>query len=393
MDWLVHPSSWSTFLDQTWEQRPAHIQRSDPTYFAELMRLGDLDQLLEYGSLTPPRIRIALRGDSVHPDEYVRQDGSLDLHSVRRLYASGQSLILNGLEHVSPSVGRLVQAMVRELSYRVEANAYLTPAGEQAFKPHYDTHEVLVLQLHGSKHWLLYGAPYPYPLPTTTPSDGVDVSGQDPSMSVKLRPGDCLYVPRGWIHEAASSAETSSLHLTLGIHPPTWSDLISSAIQIEALRRPELRRSLPVGFLRDQPAPDFAAELGRLLSTIGGPAVAAEAAASLHDQYLGAVRHPSPGTMIQDLDGIVNIDIHTKVVRRHDSAARLIHFPDAVAIQFGTAVVRGPQHYATAMHFVLTSDSAFSLSDLPGLDDDQRLALARQLMTEGLLDPAHRDTV
>lgn len=81
------------------------------------------------------------------------------------------------------------------------------------------------------------------------PDDPIDVAGRPSSLSIRLSAGDVLYVPRGWIHEAQSGPETSSWHLTLGIHPATWYDVLARALEISALREPILRRALPPGCL------------------------------------------------------------------------------------------------------------------------------------------------
>ncbi|MDB5308472.1 MAG: Cupin 4 family protein [Gemmataceae bacterium] len=46
----------------------------------------------------------------------------------------------------------------------VHANMYLTPEGAQGFDAHFDTHEVLVLQLEGTKTWRVYGSARTAPL-------------------------------------------------------------------------------------------------------------------------------------------------------------------------------------------------------------------------------------
>ena len=43
-----------------------------------------------------------------------------------------------------------------ELDHVVHANAYLTPGNTAGFSPLYDKHEVLVLQIFGSKHWRIF---------------------------------------------------------------------------------------------------------------------------------------------------------------------------------------------------------------------------------------------
>ena len=60
-----------------------------------------------------------------------------------------------------------------------------------------------------------------------------------------LEAGDVLYLPRGFIHSAASLDEVSG-HLTVGVHPVTRrmiADQILSGLSDEI----ELRRSLPMG--------------------------------------------------------------------------------------------------------------------------------------------------
>ncbi len=60
-----------------------------------------------------------------------------------------------------------------------------------------------------------------------------------------LDAGDCLYIPRGWIHDAVSIDEEPSLHVTVGLITKTWADLMPEAISEVALREPAFRRSLP----------------------------------------------------------------------------------------------------------------------------------------------------
>ena len=125
---------------------------------------------------------------------------------------------------------------------------YLTPAGAQGAKPHYDTHDVFVLQVAGSKKWTLFGTPVESPL-----------SGQDfdarlhelgaPTLEFELNPGDVAYIPRGLAHEARSTA-TISLHVTAGILRYTWADLLLEFVAAASLDDPAFRKALPPGFAR-----------------------------------------------------------------------------------------------------------------------------------------------
>ena len=57
-----------------------------------------------------------------------------------------------------------------------------------------------------------------------------------------LEAGDTLYLPRGWPHEATTSQD-ESLHLTIGMHPPTRLDALRAAIQSSAEDDVEFRRT------------------------------------------------------------------------------------------------------------------------------------------------------
>lgn len=85
----------------------------------------------------------------------------------------------------------------------VGANIYLTPPNSQGFAPHYDDIEAFVLQIEGKKEWLLYP---PRSDNETLPRESSgnfqpDEIGE-PCFKQILEPGDLLYFPRGYIHQA-----------------------------------------------------------------------------------------------------------------------------------------------------------------------------------------------
>ena len=44
-----------------------------------------------------------------------------------------------------------------------------------------------------------------------------EAAGASPLLEPELRPGDLLYLPRGYLHSAMACSEVS-IHLTIGIH-------------------------------------------------------------------------------------------------------------------------------------------------------------------------------
>ena len=127
----------------------------------------------------------------------------------------------------------------------MQANAYCTPAGAQGFAVHHDTHDVLVLQVSGRKRWRIYAPVAELPLKDQRWSADDAAAVGAPLHDITLRAGDTLFVPRGWPHEAISD-DAASLHVTVGLHPPTRLDALRAALG-ECADDVEFRRTLDAG--------------------------------------------------------------------------------------------------------------------------------------------------
>lgn len=98
----------------------------------------------------------------------------------------------------------------------VGANVYLTPPNSQGFAPHYDDIEAFVLQVEGQKEWLLYPPRSESEvLPRESSPNFQENEIGEPAFRHTLKPGDMLYFPRGWIHQARTVDGQHSLHITL----------------------------------------------------------------------------------------------------------------------------------------------------------------------------------
>jgi ribosomal protein L16 Arg81 hydroxylase len=142
------------------------------------------------------------------------------------LMARGATLVLNNLEMHSADARRLTEEVGRFTGFPTRSNAYLSFGGEGSFGAHWDTHDVVVLQLVGRKRWRVSPPSFPLPLPGH-PSRGSGHAA--PSLSVVdtlLEAGDLLYLPRGWWHEVTPLQEPS-LHLSVGIYVPSVFDALN----------------------------------------------------------------------------------------------------------------------------------------------------------------------
>ena len=50
------------------------------------------------------------------------------------------------------------------MGINTQVNAYLSFSKGGAFKPHWDIHDVLVVQVHGNKRWRIWNAEVPHPV-------------------------------------------------------------------------------------------------------------------------------------------------------------------------------------------------------------------------------------
>ncbi|AJP71182.1 JmjC domain-containing protein [Sphingomonas hengshuiensis] len=153
----------------------------------------------------------------------------------------GVSTVINGVERFDSETRRLNAIFERAFRAPVKTNLYASFGRDSAFKPHWDGHNVLVLHLHGRKHWRSWGQPWRAPLSHAT-CKVPDVLGE-PEWEAVLEPGDILYLPRGEVHAAALAPGEDAMHLTIGIATPGFEALtaaLAEACQAEEIGRQDL---------------------------------------------------------------------------------------------------------------------------------------------------------
>ena len=98
-------------------------------------------------------------------------------------------------------------------------------------------------------------------------------AAEEPVIDTVLRPGDALYLPRGFLH-AATALGGVSTHVTLGVHSWTRYAVAEQLVQLAlgtVAEDPEARASLPLGVDLSEPS-DLAEDLevirGRLIDAL-----------------------------------------------------------------------------------------------------------------------------
>ena len=159
--WLLEPLSVETFLDEIWGKDHHHFT-SARSFDALLPGPSTVDGLLELFRHEPAALRLVRGKDKKGPDSYRLADGTLDVASVRNDFADGYTIVLDGVEQYVRTIGTLARSIEVELNFPTQVNTYITPPQSTGLVPHYDDHDVLILQIQGSKTWHLYvGADLP----------------------------------------------------------------------------------------------------------------------------------------------------------------------------------------------------------------------------------------
>ena len=263
-----------------WRHLPSpRLPTPQPHRYQALCDIAALDAYLAADARTPPvTMADSARPGSaaIPPEEFARQDGRIDPHRLFGRFDAGATLVVSGFHERHPPLARFCRGLEKLFLHAVQANVYLTPAGAQGFRTHFDTHDVLVLQVGGEKRWRLYPS-QPVPFPTRrTPWDSTIHAPEAPldgAEEVTLRPGDALYVPRGTLHDAqAQPAGEASLHITIGLLEPCWADILHDAIDLLEAEAPLLRRSLRTWRMAEA-GPAAAMDAGACLAPLADPAL------------------------------------------------------------------------------------------------------------------------
>lgn len=242
------------FADDIWARRAWLSPHQDLPDQGALFSLAAVDELLSRRGLRTPFLRMAKNGNVIPTKEFTGSGGigatiadQVHDEDVLRLFADGSTIVLQGLHRTWEPVGDLAARLGTELGHPVQVNAYITPPQSQGFSAHYDTHDVFVLQIAGHKRWHVHEPVSQLPeAPWNTVADEVAArAAEAPVLAATLTPGDCLYLPRGFIHSAAALGGTS-VHLTFGIHAVTEAQIVAALL--EQVQDGSWRESMPVGW-------------------------------------------------------------------------------------------------------------------------------------------------
>jgi bifunctional lysine-specific demethylase and histidyl-hydroxylase NO66 len=338
-----------------------------------------VEEIVCSGGLRYPGFRLVKAGEQLSARSYTVDvpwrptsfSGTADVDRVLAEWERGATIVLQGLHLTRPPLAAFCRSLEQALGHPAQANAYYTPRSAQGLPVHHDTHDVFVLQVSGEKRWKVYEPVFELPLRNQRYS--AELGSPGPTVEDRvLRPGDMLYLPRGWLHEAMTS-ETDSLHLTIGVNVVTWLDAFKAALD-ELGDDVRFRRSWQSGDGTDDLVEAFHDRLGR------------DEVERRARSKLARTRRPIRSGQMSQLRALEQLDTATKVERSPTVIADLVERDGSVSLVFEGRELTFPGHVGEELTAVVAADEPFAAAELPGdLDDAGRLVLVRRLVREGFL--------
>ncbi|MGW6912685.1 JmjC domain-containing protein [Kitasatospora sp. NPDC054939] len=236
-------------LETSWEREP--FVSTGLGGFDDVFSLEIAERLI-HSSLPMTAVRLFDDGTQLPAERILRNRGSnprsrekfADGTKIADCVGRGATLTLEELQNHCPEVARFAADIARETGYEADCTAFLTPPRARGAAPHFDLLGIFLRQLYGSKRWRV-GRPV-----HRLPSRAVPVdpsAADDPVLDVVLKEGECLYLPRGFVH-VGDTTDEPSLHLSIGLRGLTWERVLRSLLSAAVEEHEELREMLPPAF-------------------------------------------------------------------------------------------------------------------------------------------------
>ena len=253
LDQILAPITPDQFFADYHDRKPLHVPAAaDGSPARRVLDWARLNALLDQTSAWDSRnLRLYKDVTAIPEADYCnrtpRPDGRIEWRpapaKVQICLADGASLVANDIQALNPAMAGVADALSRRFGALVGANAYCSFSGVRAFGTHFDNHDVWALHLEGEKVWRLYQnrADNPHVFPPDSPETRrwVEATRGPVMAEIRMKPGDLLYLPRGWYHDALADGG-ASLHLTYSVAPldgrAIVTQLAQTAVQDSAFR-------------------------------------------------------------------------------------------------------------------------------------------------------------
>lgn len=252
---LLAPMPAEQFFAEYHDRLPLHL-KGDPAKFTAVLSWRQINRLLDMThAWSSHSLQLVLDGKPIPAEQYCVRATGRDANGqlmqpvtkrVRESIAKGASIVMNDVDSLTPGLASVSQAIESAGLGKAQANVYISWQSHKAFHAHYDTHDVWAVQVEGEKYWNIWEGraewPISHPLFRPTQEQHEQAKGKLRA-KILMKPGDLLYLPRGWYHDALAEAP-ASVHVAYGAHAPNGMDVMNILME-RVLYETSFRQPLP----------------------------------------------------------------------------------------------------------------------------------------------------
>ena len=386
LSYLISPISKTEFFKTYHEKEALLSKHNDANRFHGLLSIDRIDEIIASTELPPSSLDMVRKEPPIERSYYTFKNGNIDRGAVIRHYQEGATIILPQLHLADEILAKFCRSLENVFSSHVQTNIYLTPGSSQGFNTHFDDHDVFVIQLSGTKKWRLYQKPIDNPYRGES-FNTKDYKAGELQKEFELKEGECVYIPRGLMHDAISVGEKASLHITVGLIVKKWADLMLEALSEVAIRNPKFRRSLPPGFARpgynNKSAKIY---FNELINEFHKSSNFDEVFEVIKENF---IRERTPNLRGSLIDTSSNLPKERLYIRRPNLQAKLKRDDLEAIIICGGGDLRFELKAYKVLQVILSGEP-FSAASLSNSEGGSTLDMIKKLMAFGIIEPIQK---
>lgn len=202
---------------------------------------------------------------------------------------------------------------------------------------------------------------------------------REPEMTVEIKAGDLLYIPRGMVHNA-SAEDDSSIHITISPVVRHRADLLKILIE-KAENDADFRRLLPLGLSSKKEKNEFAAETTKQLQEL---IAETDFAAMQNERFVKRRRTYIEGFFMDNLQ-MRKLSAESVICRRPFLDYSFERTDEWIIIRFGGEEISIPLFLETALAKFL-EEKPFAVGEIEGIPNYAgKIAMAKRFIKAGFV--------
>lgn len=389
---LFDPVGFDAFLADYYEKKYLLIKRQDSGFYEQLFGLKDVDDVLFGVKNTAPDFRLVGSGEVKYPDMEVfchKDTNVIDPRKYIGALKNGYTLAMAAMHDKHANMRKFCHDCESIFGHPFQSNFYLTPKNSKGFDPHYDTHDVIVLQLSGAKHWKIYSN---NAVPLADKNLSFVKDGFDPGevvAEIYLEQGDLLYIPRGLVHDAYT-ADEHSLHATIGVLGYTYANFLIENVLHAARKNPDFRRFLPLFTIDNPISVKHQENVDELLKCLKEELMSPQSLNRFIDQRHSSQKPISKGLLMATL-GLDDVDDNTLFKFDASIHIRVDVTDEKIRLLVYDDVLEFPLYCQDDIERILQTKSWKPIAQHSSkLDDKGKLVLFKKLVSFGIVNIKNR---